>query len=84
MDEVTKAKYDLNSPEGSIAPSTLRTISAFTGFATETYLGNRVCIYGTEEEILTSPTSFRVLVYAHIFNPFNLVLPLMVYGNFWI
>ncbi|CAO3619371.1 unnamed protein product [Mucor hiemalis] len=33
----SSAKFTAN-PEGSIAPSTLRTISAFTGFATETYL----------------------------------------------
>jgi hypothetical protein len=31
--------HDSNSPEGSIAPSTLRALTAFTGFASETYLG---------------------------------------------
>ena len=29
----------MSSPEGSIAPSTLRALTSFTGFATEIYLG---------------------------------------------
>lgn len=42
MDEVTKIRNELNtSPEGNIAPSTLRTITTFAGFATETYLGKK-------------------------------------------
>lgn len=30
----------LYSPEGNIAPSTLRVLSSFVGFASETYLGS--------------------------------------------
>jgi hypothetical protein len=30
-----------NSPEGSIAPSTLRALTVFAGFASETYLGKK-------------------------------------------
>lgn len=38
-----KQETDIDySPEGAIAPSTLRTLSSFAGFATETYLGKKL------------------------------------------
>lgn len=40
MNEKTNIEIN-SSPEGNIAPSTLRTISSFAGFATETYLGKQ-------------------------------------------
>jgi hypothetical protein len=39
MEVNTKINAHLNSPEGNISPSTLRALTTFAGFATETYLG---------------------------------------------
>lgn len=39
MDKNTKLQSNMNSADTSISPSTMRALTSFAGFASETYLG---------------------------------------------
>lgn len=80
-----KANIENNSsPEGNIAPSTLRTISSFAGFATETYLGKEKNVTISTVFNLFFKKSLCVLVNAYVINAFDLVFPFVAHGDFWI
>lgn len=61
-----------NSPEGNIAPSTLRVFTAFTGFVSEIYLGKTI-EQARQTSYSLSLFSICVLVNAHRFDITDLV-----------